>query len=93
MGKNYVKTDLDRARDELFSHIRRCDVLEAPEEDQQTWMDDTLEFMIERYPQLTAVERVELGVIGRRYLKPAVPHGKDSTARNREDWQGKAEPS
>lgn len=93
MGKNYVKTDLDRARDELFSHIRRCDVLEAPEEDQQAWMDDTLEYMIERYPQLTAVEQIELGVIGRRYLKPAVPHGKDSTAQNREDWQDEAESS
>ena len=91
MGKKYVKTDLDRARDELFSHIQRCDVLEAAEEDQEAWMDETLEFMFERYPQLSPVDRIELGVLGRRYLKPIVPHGKDATAKNRSEWQDDAD--
>lgn len=87
MGKKHVKTDLDRARDELFSHIQRCDVLEAAEEDQEGWMEETLEFMFERYPQLSPVDRIELGVLGRRYLKPIVPHGKESTAKNRSEWE------
>ena len=87
MGKKYVKTDLDRARDELFSHIQRCDVLEASKEDQRAWLDDTLEFMFECYPDLSQAERAQLGTLAERYLKPVVPHGKETTAENREDWQ------
>lgn len=89
MGKKHVTTDLDRARDELFSHIQRCDVLEAAEEDAQEWLADTLEYMAERYPQLSAGERTQLETMARRYIQPVVPHGK-ATAENREDWQEEA---
>jgi hypothetical protein len=82
-----LKTDLDRARDELFSHIQRCDVLEAGKEEQQAWLDDTMGYMFECYPQLSPVERTQLGVIAERYLRPTVPHGKGKTARNRDEWQ------
>ena len=37
----------ERARDELFSHINRCGVLEASDEQQREWMDDTLKFLEE----------------------------------------------
>jgi len=91
LANKYVKTELDRARDELFSHIQRCDVLEAEEEDQDTWMEETLEFMYERYPRLSPVDRIELGVLGKRYLKPIVPHGKGTTAKNRSEWEDGAQ--
>ena len=44
---------LDEARDELFSHILRCGVLEADPEHQKEWMDDTMQYLAERYPELT----------------------------------------
>ncbi len=90
MGNKYVKTDLDRARDELFSHIQRCDVLEAAEEDAQEWLADTLEYMAERYPQLSKAERGQLAVMAQRYIEPVVPHGREATAENRDEWQEEA---
>ncbi|MDX1395043.1 MAG: hypothetical protein R3195_11655 [Gemmatimonadota bacterium] len=87
MGKKYVKNELDRARDELFSHIQRCDVLEAADEDREAWLVETLAYMAERYPALMPNEREELETLARRYMKPPVPHGKEATAQNRDEWQ------
>jgi len=71
----YVPNSIDRARDELFSHIRRCGVLEAEDEQRAEWFDDTIEFLGERYPELTADELGQLRTIGERYCAPAIPHG------------------
>lgn len=68
-------TRLERARDELFSHIRRCGVLEATGEQQEEWIRDTIGYMAERYPQLGRTELEELETLGRRYCKPIIPHG------------------
>jgi len=65
----------DRARDELFSHIHRCGVLQATEEQQREWMDDTLEYMAQRYPDLTPEQRRQLRDLGLRFCKPVIPHG------------------
>jgi hypothetical protein len=69
----------DRARDELFSHINRCGVLKASAEDQKQWMDETIEYVGARYPDLTAAELNELLGIGIRFCKPTIPHGVDDT--------------
>ncbi len=61
----------DRARDELFSHINRCGVLKATIEDQKQWMDETIEYIGERYPELTDAELKELLGIGIHFCKPA----------------------
>jgi hypothetical protein len=71
----------DRARDELFSHINRCGVLQASAEDQKQWMDETIEYIGERYPDLTEADLKELFGIGIRFCKPAIPHGADSTSK------------
>jgi len=42
----------DQARDELFSHILRCGVIEAEPEHQKDWFDDTMQYLTERYPDL-----------------------------------------
>lgn len=68
-------TVLDRARDELFSHIHRCAVLEASDDQQQEWMNETIEFMGERYPDLTPRHLEELKAIGLRFCHPVIPHG------------------
>ncbi|HUF74760.1 MAG TPA: hypothetical protein VMM35_00715 [Longimicrobiales bacterium] len=72
---------LDRARDELFSHINRCGVLEAAEQDQRQWMDETIDYIGERYPDLTDSDLKGLHAIGVRFCKPAIPHGTESTAK------------
>ena len=76
---------LDRARDELFSHINRCGVLQAGDDDQRQWMDETIEYIGERYPDLSDADMTELYNIGIRFCKPAIPHGSDSTAKKLED--------
>lgn len=84
MGK-HERTALDRARDELFSHINRCGVLEASVDQQQEWMDDTMQFLEERYPQLSAAEVKQLEELGMRYCKPVIRHGKSHTADS--EWE------
>ena len=76
---------LDRARDELFSHVHRCGVLEAAEEDQRTWMDETIDYIGERYPDFTDADLKSLHEIGVRFCKPAIAHGSESTAKTVED--------
>ena len=76
---------MDRARDELFSHINRCGVLNAADDDQNHWMDETIEYIGERYPDLTDGDMMELRDIGMRFCKPAIPHGADSRSKSMED--------
>ncbi len=83
MGKNHDKTRLDRARDELMSHVVRCDVLHARMQDRHEWLDDTMEYMRDRYPFLNEMEFARLEMMGRQFIEPAIPHGKGNTARNR----------
>lgn len=83
MGKNHRTTTLDRARDELMSHVVRCNVLEARMNDRHEWMDDTLDYMRDRYPMLSPMEFAKLEMMGRQFIEPAIPHGRGNSARNR----------
>jgi hypothetical protein len=65
-------TALDEARNELFSHIHRCGVLSATEDQQVEWMKDTVEFLSERYPSLKEKELKELEGIGLRFCRPVI---------------------
>ena len=71
---------MDRARDELFSHINRCGVLKAAEDDQKHWMDETIEYLGERYPDLADADLGKLYEIGIRFCKPAIARGAGSNA-------------
>jgi hypothetical protein len=62
----------DQARDELFSHILRCGVLEALPEHQKEWFDDTMLYLAERYDSLTEEERTQLRTLGERYCQPVM---------------------
>jgi hypothetical protein len=70
----------DRARNELFSAIRQCGVIGAAEDDQIEWMDDTVRFLAERYPELTAGELDQLKGTGLRFCQPVIPHGSSQTS-------------
>ena len=69
----------DQARDELFSHILRCGVTEAEPEHQKEWMDDTMQYLAERYADLSEEELAQVRVLGERFCKPVV-RGKPETA-------------
>ena len=83
MGRKHNKTTLDHARDELMSHVVRCNVLQARMEDRLEWLDETMDYMAERYPSLNEMALAQLEMIGRQFVQPAIPHGKGNTARNR----------
>jgi hypothetical protein len=87
MGSNHRKTQFDGARDELYSHVIRCDVLAADMEDRLEWMEETMEYMADRYPDLTELELAQLEVVGRRFVKPPIPHGAHAHAGNRSRWE------
>jgi hypothetical protein len=70
--KAAAPTPFEQARDELFSHILRCGVLEAAAEHQKEWFDDTMLYLADRYPELTDEELVELRVLGERYCRPVL---------------------
>jgi hypothetical protein len=66
-----MPTALDQARDELFSHILRCGVLEAAAEHQKEWMDDTMQYISERY-SLTPEQMTQVRALGDRFCQPVV---------------------
>ncbi len=68
--KVHVPTAFELARDELFSHILRCGVLEAADEHRSEWFDDTMAYLGERYEELTAAQIKELRTLGERYCRP-----------------------
>ena len=70
--KYAIPTSFEQARDELFSHILRCGVLEATPEHQKEWFDDTMLYLADRFPDLTDTELGELRVLGERYCRPVV---------------------
>ena len=78
--KVVVPTAFELARDELFSHILRCGVLEAAEEHRKDWFDDTMAYLGERYEELTPVQIRELRTLGERYCQPVVPRPESVTA-------------
>lgn len=75
----------DRARNELFSAIRQCGVIDASEDDQSEWMDDTIRFLAERYPELSPTELEQLKMTGIRFCQPVIPHGTQNSADDLED--------
>lgn len=85
MGSKHEKTLLEKARDELFSHIQSCNVLQATEQDQEAWMAETMEYMAERYPELSELQLAQLRMFGDRYVAPAIPHGRGSSETKEEE--------
>lgn len=74
-GKTLPTSDSSQqARDELFSHILRCGVLEADPVHQKEWMDDTMQYIGERYNDLSEEELAAVRLLGDRYCRPVVRH-------------------
>lgn len=63
-------SSFDQARDEMFSHILRCGVIEALPEHQKDWFDDTMQYIADRYEDLSAESMAQLRQLGERYCQP-----------------------
>jgi hypothetical protein len=59
-----------QARDELFSHILRCGVIDALPEHQKDWFDDTMGYVADRYEDLSEEQLAALRTLGERYCQP-----------------------
>jgi hypothetical protein len=75
MVKKKIRQDPDavsfaQARDELFSHVLRCGVIDALPEHQKDWFDDTMLYLADRYDALTDQELSQLRVLGERFCQP-----------------------
>jgi hypothetical protein len=75
MNKKKIQRDPDavafaQARDEMFSHILRCGVIDALPEHQKDWLDDTMLYLADRYEALTEEELAQLRVLGERFSQP-----------------------
>jgi hypothetical protein len=79
MGKNRIRkttkdvtlpTPFDEARDELFQHIMRCGVIGSDPEHQTDWFNDTMQYVSDRYHELTERELTDLRVLGERFVQP-----------------------
>ena len=64
----------EEARDELFQHIMRCGVVGSAEDDQKAWFADTMQYMSDRYPELTGEQIDELRQLGQRFAQPPKKH-------------------
>ena len=69
-----------QARDELFSHILRCGVIDALPEHQKDWLDDTMLYLADRYDDLSKAELDELRVLGERFCQPVQRRVEAATA-------------
>lgn len=64
----------ETARDELYSHILRCGVIDATEEQRVSWFDDTMEYLGERFHDLSEDQLKRLRDLGERFCKPVIPY-------------------
>jgi hypothetical protein len=59
-----------QARDEMFSHILRCGVIDALPEHQKDWFDDTMLYLADRYEDLSEEQLAQLRLLGERFCQP-----------------------
>lgn len=59
-----------QARDEMFSHVLRCGVIDALPEHQKDWFDDTMLYLADRYEALSDEELAQLRKLGERFCQP-----------------------
>lgn len=63
-------TAFEEARDELFQQIMQCGVIGADPGHQGEWFKDTMAYISDRYPELSAQQLQELRVLGDRFVQP-----------------------
>ena len=69
-SQSSVPSPFEEARDELFQHIMTCGVIGSDTEHQKEWFDETMKYLVERYPELHESESSELRKLGERFAQP-----------------------
>lgn len=69
-GDASFASPFEEARDELFQHIMTCGVIGSDAEHQREWFDETLKYIVERYPELGESQAGELRKLGERFAQP-----------------------
>ena len=59
-----IDAEFARARDELRSHIQRCGVYQAEPDIQLRWLEETLDYLSERFPNLSSSAMDRLRSVG-----------------------------
>jgi hypothetical protein len=75
-----VSTPFEEARDELFQHIMRCGVVGAESEDQTSWFNDTMQYLTDRFPELSETQTAELRKLGERFAQPPKKRADDTAS-------------
>lgn len=70
----------EQARDELFSHILRCGVLEASIDHQKEWFNDTMDYLSDRYGTLSDNDLNRVRRLGEQYCRPVIRNSDPVTA-------------
>ena len=73
-------TPFEESRDELFQHIMQCGVVGSQAEDQKSWFDETMNYLKERYPELSSDELTQLRTLGERFAQPPKARQQQTTA-------------
>jgi hypothetical protein len=76
------QSPFDQARDEMFQHIIRCGVIGSAPEHQAEWFGQTMEYLEDRYHELSPAQVAELRTLGERFCQPpkAVSESADTAA-------------
>lgn len=72
----------DQARDELFQHIINCGVVGCDPEHQREWFDETMQYLADRFYELSAVDIAELRTLGERFAQPPRTGASDGASSN-----------
>ena len=91
LSRSEQNVNLDRARDELFSHIHRCGVLRASADHQAEWMDDTIAYISERYPDLNEEQLGEIRTIGLRFCRPVIDRSQETVSESETETESGGE--
>ncbi len=78
------ESTFELARNELFNHILNCGVLDAAEDDQREWFDDTMDYLADRYENLSNRELLELRRLGEQYCRPVINRAESEAAADSE---------
>ncbi|MBX3132093.1 MAG: hypothetical protein KF689_01745 [Gemmatimonadaceae bacterium] len=74
-ARTAAPSPFDDARNELFQHIMSCGVIGSLPEHQTEWFNETMQYLAERYHELSKQQIADLRVLGERFAAPTVKKG------------------
>lgn len=55
----------------MFQHVMRCGVIGSDPDHQREWFDETMNYLADRYHELSKTEVADLRTLGERFAQPA----------------------